>query len=84
MSILSMNGAKTWRSLSFYLNRFGYPKAGQDVTGKDIASLYAAGEWAAIAEHCRMDVDGTAWLAERIGAVPKQVAVSSDSIPTWR
>jgi predicted PolB exonuclease-like 3'-5' exonuclease len=70
MTWLSEDDRERTKPLSFYLAKFKYPHAGQDVTGKDIASLYAAGNWAAIAEHCRMDVDGTAWLAERIGVVP--------------
>jgi predicted PolB exonuclease-like 3'-5' exonuclease len=75
-SILSMNGSLKMRGLQFFLQRFGYPGGGQDVTGKDIGQLYAEGNWQAIADHCRADVDGTAWLAERIGAVPKQKAGS--------
>lgn len=75
MSILSMQGKLTWRGLQFYLQRFGYPKAGTDITGAEIAQCYAEGNWAAIAEHCRNDVDATAWLGERIGAIPKRAAV---------
>ena len=73
MAILSMDGKLKWRGLQFYLNRFGYPGAGPDITGADIADRYKAGDWAAIEQHCRMDVEGTKWLAERIGAIPKQV-----------
>lgn len=69
---LSEDGNVPAKGLQFYLQRFGYPGGGQDVTGKDIRQLYADGNWQAIADHCREDVDGTAWLAERIGAVPKQ------------
>jgi len=74
-SILSDHGSRKYRSLAFYLQRFGYPKAGQDVSGKDIGQLYAEGRFDLIAQHCRMDVDATAWLAERIGAVPKRVPI---------
>lgn len=72
MAILSMDGKLKAHGLQFYLNRFGYPKAGPDISGADVAECYAKGEWAAIEAHARADVDGTAWLAERIGAVPKR------------
>lgn len=63
------------RSLKSFLRRFGYPKAGPDISGADVAARYAAGDWDAIEQHCRLDVDATAWLAERIGAVSKAVPV---------
>lgn len=72
-AILSMDGKLTWRSLSFYLQRFGYPKAGTDITGAEVGQAYAEGRWDLITEHCRQDVDGTKWLAERIGAIPRDV-----------
>lgn len=71
-AILSRDGQqKPWHGLQFYLSRLGYPKAGPDITGAEIAARYAAGDWAAIEQHCRMDVEATKWLAERIGAIPK-------------
>lgn len=74
-AILSMDGKLKWRGLQFFLNRFGYPGGGPDITGADIAARYQAGDWAAIEQHCRMDIEATAWLAERIGAVPKRQQV---------
>lgn len=74
MSILSMQGKLKAHSLQFYLNRFGYTHGSPDITGAEIAERYAAGDWAAIEQHCRMDVEATAWLAERIGAIPKRAA----------
>ena len=76
MAILSLNGSKKYRGLQFYLARLGYPHGGTDITGADIAKAYADKDWAAIAQHCRMDVEATAWLAERIGAVPKRQPVT--------
>jgi hypothetical protein len=70
-AILSMDGKLTWRSLSFFLNRFGYDGLEPDITGAEIAKAYAEGDWPAIERHCCLDVDGTKWLAERIGAIPK-------------
>ncbi len=75
MTWLNMDGVLDTYGLQFYLQRFNYPHGGPDVTGKDIGALYAAGDWAAIEQHCRMDVEATAWLAERIGAVPKRQPV---------
>ena len=75
MALLSMDGKLKLHSLNFYLQRFGYPKGGPDITGADIAERYAAGDWAAITRHCKLDVEGTKWLAERIGAVPKSQPV---------
>ena len=76
MAILSMDGKLKAHGLQFYLNRFGYQKAGPDISGADVAECYAKGEWASIEAHARADVDGTAWLAERIGAVPKRQAMN--------
>lgn len=75
MALLSMDGKLKAHGLQFYLNRFGYPKAGPDISGADVAARYAAGDWDAIEQHCRLDVEATAWLAERIGAVSKAVPV---------
>lgn len=74
MASLSFDGKLKAHGLQFYLNRFGYPKAGPDISGADVAERYAAGDWDAIANHCRMDVEGTAWLAERIGVLPRRKA----------
>jgi hypothetical protein len=71
MATLSMDGKLKFHGLSFYLNRFGYQGLEPDITGAEIAKAYAEGDWPAIERHCRLDVDGTKWLAERIGAIPK-------------
>lgn len=77
-AILSRDGQqKPWHGLQFYLARFGFPKAGNDITGAEIGKAYAEGDWAAIERHCRLDVDGTKWLAERIGAIPKVAEVAA-------
>lgn len=72
MAILSMDGKLKYHGLQFYLQRFGYPKAGTDITGAEVAERYAAGDWDAIENHCRMDVEATAWLGERMGVIPKR------------
>jgi uncharacterized protein YprB with RNaseH-like and TPR domain len=63
---LSFNGKLTYRSLGFYLRRFGIPHE-DTTTGADIARLVAANDWAAVVSHCRSDVQGTAALARRLG-----------------
>lgn len=80
MSILSMEGALKWRGLQFYLNRFGYTGGGPDITGAEVAARYKAGDWAAIEQHCRMDVEATAWLAQRIGAVKPLRRLDSSNV----
>jgi 3'-5' exonuclease len=65
---LTHHGVLTAHSLRFYLSRFGIP-VNDEHTGKDVAELVRAGDWAAVAAHCRADVLGTKQLAERIGAV---------------
>lgn len=67
---LTFHGKLTYRSLGFYLRRFGLPH--DDTTkGADVAALVAAEEWAALAAHCRSDVEGTAALARRLGWLPE-------------
>lgn len=66
---LTFNGALTMRSLAFYLRRFGIPHDDK-ITGADIARLVAEGNWAAVAAHCRADVEGAAALAQKLGYLP--------------
>jgi predicted PolB exonuclease-like 3'-5' exonuclease len=67
MALLAVNDKS--HSMQFYLNRLKYPHGGPDITGKDVGDCYKAGDWTAIAEHCRQDVEATAWLARRVGAI---------------
>jgi predicted PolB exonuclease-like 3'-5' exonuclease len=68
---LSFNGQMKYRPLSFYCKRFGI-HSDDETTGKDIAAFVAAGDWAAVARHCRADVLKTKELAERIGLLKQQ------------
>jgi predicted PolB exonuclease-like 3'-5' exonuclease len=69
---LSHNGILTWRSLKFYLNRFGLQN--DDLTtGADIGALVKAGQWDEVTAHCRADVLGTKRLAMRLGLIPVTV-----------
>lgn len=66
---LSLNGArKDVKSLRFYAKRFGIPIY-DDITGKDVAAMVAAGEWRKIENHCLFDLDVTRALAERLGVL---------------
>lgn len=70
---LTFNGELTYRTLGFYLRRFGIPH--DDTTkGSDIAQMVAEGRWNDVASHCRADVEGTAALARRLGWLPVEQA----------
>lgn len=64
---LSFRGKLPYRSLGFYARLFRVPCTPDLVNGSDIAGLVAAGEWDAVAHHCRCDVEETAALARRLG-----------------
>lgn len=70
MLSLSFDGAQKYRGLTFYRKRFGLVGIPADeMTGKDIAGLYAARNWVGIEAHCWADVLTTAALARRIGVL---------------
>ena len=75
LSILSMDGKLKYHGLSFYANRFGIPTE-PDITGAEIAERFLAGDWDAIEQHCRYDVETTWRLAQRIGVVPTEPKLS--------
>jgi len=68
MERLTWYGVVPARSLKWYAKRFGLPVV-DTVGGKDIAALYAAGEWDAITAHCLSDIRLTQQLAERLGVI---------------
>lgn len=67
LMLLSNNGAQKFRSLSFYLKRFGLPAT--DGKGSEVPALVAAGDWAAVEAHLRADLLATASLAQRVGVL---------------
>jgi predicted PolB exonuclease-like 3'-5' exonuclease len=71
MLTLSFDGAVKYRGLSFYCKRFNIDVP-DETSGKDIATLHAAGDWDGIAAHCKADVLKTAKLAQRIGVLQAQ------------
>jgi hypothetical protein len=68
MDLLSYSGKMKAHSLAFYCSRFGIP-VNDENTGKDIAALIAADNWAAVEAHCASDVAATYALAKRMGVL---------------
>ena len=54
------------RTLDMFCTRFGLDVPDDPLTGADIASLVAAGDWEGVASHCRSDVEKTSVLARRL------------------
>jgi len=61
------------RTLKAFAKRFGIPCT-DPVDGKEIPALVAAGEWEAVAAHCRADVELTLALAVKLGVVRQEAA----------
>jgi hypothetical protein len=57
------------RSLKAFCKRFGIP-VDDDVDGKDIPELVAAGKWELVKSHVVSDVRLTLALAQRVGVIP--------------
>ena len=65
------------RTLHAFCWRFGLPVT-DDISGKDIPALVAAGEWDKVLAHVISDVDLTVALARRLGvlnAVPEPALI---------
>lgn len=74
---LSLGGARRdVKSLRFYAKRLGIPIF-DDISGKDVAAMVAAGEWEKVQNHCLFDLDLTRALAERIPGVLEPQAVGA-------
>lgn len=61
------------RTLKQFCRRFGLPVT-DEIDGKDIPALVAAGDWKAVAAHCKADIGLTVALAQRLGVVAGQPA----------
>ena len=73
---LTLNGVVEGHSLRFFAKRLGLPVY-DDITGKDVAAMVAAGDWQKVHDHCLSDLALNRAIAERIGAIPvirKEVA----------
>ena len=65
---LSFNGAKPFRSLSFYCRRFGIAAdIPDDSSGADMGAMVEAGDWGGVHAHCLADIRRTQALAQRLG-----------------
>jgi predicted PolB exonuclease-like 3'-5' exonuclease len=73
MQVLAFDGKLTYRGLDFYCKRFGIPND-DTMTGADIGPAVARGDWTAVENHCRCDVEKTRALAERIGVLAAVLA----------
>lgn len=69
MQVLSYDGKATYRSLDFYVRRFGLEVPHDPATGSDVQTLLSLGDWSAIKRHCAADVIKEWRLAERLGIV---------------
>lgn len=59
------------RTLKQFCRRFGIPVS-DEIDGKDIPALVAAGDWKAVAAHCKADIGLTVALAQRLGVIAGQ------------
>jgi hypothetical protein len=66
---LSFDGALRYRGLQFFARRFGLDVPADPHSGSDIAGLVAAGDFDAVAAHCRCDILTTVALAKRLGVL---------------
>lgn len=61
------------RSLKSFCRRFGIPVT-DEIDGKDIPALAAAGQWDQVEAHMRSDIAMTVELARRLGLIPAEAA----------
>jgi len=75
--LLTFNDLRTdWvvrRTAKSFARRFGIPVT-DDIGGKDIPALVAAGEWEKVAAHVTSDVGIEVALAKRLGVIRSEVA----------
>ena len=69
---VSANANLMPRTLKAFAKRFGLSVT-DDIDGKDIPALAAAGDWEAIAKHCMADLELTLALARKLGVVQAEV-----------
>jgi hypothetical protein len=67
-NVLSFQGAKPFRSLSFYCRRFDIDVP-DSTSGADMPALIAAGDWDAVRTHNLADLRRTQALAQRLGYI---------------
>ena len=65
------------RTLHAFCKRFGIPVE-DSITGAEIPALFAAGQFAAVADHVRADVAATVALAQRLGVIRTPVQETAE------
>ena len=76
--VLTCNYLIDGGSLRFFAKRAGLPVY-DDITGRDVAAMVAAGDWQKVHDHCLNDLSLNRALAETIGEIPvirKEAAVA--------
>lgn len=75
-SLLCDDDRLAWRSLDYYVKRFGCDVPHDPIDGAQIPALVAAGDWDAVREHLRCDLMKTRALALRVVPSLREMAES--------
>jgi hypothetical protein len=76
-SLLCDDDRLAWRSLEYYVKRFGCDVPHDLIDGAQIPALVAAGEWDKVREHLRCDLVKTRALALRVVPSLREMAVTA-------
>jgi hypothetical protein len=76
-SLLCDDDRLAWRSLDYYVKRFGCDVPHDPIDGAQIPALVAAGEWDKVREHLRLDLIKTRALALRVVPSLREMAVTA-------
>jgi hypothetical protein len=76
-SLLCDDDRLAWRSLDYYVKRFGCDVPHDPIDGAQIPALVAAGNWDAVREHNRLDLVKTRALALRVVPSLREMAVTA-------
>jgi hypothetical protein len=76
-SLLCDDDRLAWRSLDYYVKRFGCDVPHDPIDGAQIPALVAAGNWDAVREHLRLDLIKTRALALRVVPSLREMAVTA-------